>query len=555
MPSSQEKSARLVIIEGKDNRDKGKVIPLKKNYIIIGRGQADIVLNDLQVSRAHVSLEFNERTGDLVFTDLGSTNGVLVNGELRKSGILKDRDRLKVGNTVFDCQLAFEQQTEIGTGAYLRNGSLDAKSISESLPGPSQFAPEGAIKKNQPSSQAISEIKATASQSKLQEKTKITQSNSEKRVGFYHKIPKSVRFGAISLVLILVVVSQLPSSPKRNISNRGLENYVTEVGKLINEKKLDQAKTLALESAKAFPANSVPLVLLGNVYFEQRKIDLAVETYQKSLSLKPLQLVTYTRLIRLNFILNKRDEAKKLINEYLPLLESGEPNKKLYLQTGELFLDYPELEKDKESGLQRARKYQTQYNPEDPIGYKLESNLISLTEKSPESIKRSEALLIKGLELDPKDEWIYDRLFYLKLSQNNSTAAINNLEIWIKMQPKSSKPLLLYSYLKFNEQNYLGAVPYLQKIMNLHSQNQNHPHYAEALNLLGQISIQQNQLAEAENFFRQSCQAGYQSSCVHPIITGVRSEPNNRETTNAPNPQSREPNSSSNKQDKHPKTK
>ena len=104
MASHQEKSARLVIIEGKDNRDKGKIINLKKSYVIIGRGQADIVLNDLKVSRAHVSLEFNDKTGELTFTDLGSTNGVQVNGELRKTGILKDRDRLKVGNTVFDCQ-------------------------------------------------------------------------------------------------------------------------------------------------------------------------------------------------------------------------------------------------------------------------------------------------------------------------------------------------------------------------------------------------------------------------------------------------------------------
>lgn len=553
MSSHQEKLARLVIIEGKDNRDKGKVINLKKNYVIIGRGQADINLNDLQVSRAHVALEFNENSGELQFTDLGSTNGVLVNGELRKAGTLKDRDRLKIGNTVFDCQLEFESQTEIGTAAVLRNESHGSSSESISLKGPSQLSSQSASKDLKSEAENLKELKTIPPSKSSDPLPRPAEIKKEKISGFYRQLPKSVRTIAASSALILLILFLMPSGPERNPSNRSLERYVTDIGKLFEEKKWAEAKTLALESIKAFPNHSVPQVLLGNVYFELRKIELAIEAYQKSLSLKPTQLVTYTRLIRLYLLLDKRQEAKNLLKQYLPLLESSDPNPKLLAQTGELFLDYPELEENKEVALSRAKALQTRLATSDPIGYKLEANLVYLSDNSAEGIKRSEELLKKGLEIAPKDEWIYDRLFYMKLTQNEGAESVKTLETWMKETPKSTKPLILYSYLKFNEKNYLGAIPYLQKIMNLLAQEPNHPHRAEALNLMGQISINQNQLAEAENFFRQSCQAGYRPSCAHPILTGIRPEPGS--TSNQTTTQARQPSSTANKQDRTSKKK
>lgn len=557
MSSHPDKLARLVIIEGKDNRDKGKIFNLKKSSIIIGRGQADIKLNDLQVSRAHVALEFNEETGELQFTDLGSTNGVLVNGELRKGGTLKDRDRLKVGNTVFDCQLEFEGQTEIGTSSHLKLDSSSLNSASVSLKGPSALSSESDAKLNGNLEANLKEVKNKSasknSSSEKAEKPFAASPTLSEHKAFIHKIPKSARVGGIALVLIVLVLNFLPSHPTRNLSNRSLEKYVSEIGKNIAEKNLEQAKTLALEAVKAFPSHSVPQVLLGNVYFELRKIDLSIEAYQKSLKFNPPQLITYTRLIRIYMLLDKREEAKNLLKQYLPLLEQGEPSERLYVQTGELFLDYPELEENKEAALVRAKNLQSKFAPSDPIGYKLESNIISIYEKSPESIKQSEILLAKGLELAPKDEWIYDRIFYLKLAQKDGPEAIKTLDSWIKATPKSTKPLILFAYLKFNEKNYLGAVPYLQKILNLLAQEPTHPHRAEALNLMGQISIDQNQLAEAENFFRQSCQAGYQPSCTHPILTGLPTKPEQHSSTTPK--QKRQPSSTHVKEDRSPKKK
>jgi len=544
MAHNRDKTPRLVIIEGKDNRDKGKVITLKKSYIIIGRGQADIVLNDVQVSRAHASLELNSETGELIFTDLGSTNGTLVNGELRKTGSLKDRDKLKVGHTVFDCQLEVEAQTEIGTAAHIRQDSNFSKSNSSSLQGPFKLSSDAAIVRSSVETPPSKES-SPKSQSKVSsEKATPPENKAALKPSLPNRFPKAARVGILGLAIGLSVLITMPNNAKRSLTNKSLEGYIADIRNLIENKQLDQARTTALEAVKAYPNHSVPLVLLGNTYFEQRKLELAVESYKKSLALKPVQLITYTRLIRLYLIMERREEAKLLLAQYLPLLESGEPNEKLYIQTGELFLDYPELEPNKENLLKRAKILQEQQAPQNPIGYKLESTFVSLSGKSPETIKKAEEVLQKGLALAPKDEWIFDRLFYLKLQLNNPGEAISVLENWIKLNPKSTKPLLLYSYLKFNEKNYIGAIPYLQKLMNYLAKEPSHPHYSEALNLMGQISMQQNQLAEAENFLRQSCKSGYKPSCSHPLIVGAPPVADEQANSGPRSPaKNREPNS------------
>lgn len=538
MASSREKMARLVIIEGKDNRDKGKIISLQKSYVIIGRGQADIVLNDLQVSRAHVALEWNEKNGELSFTDLGSTNGTLVNGELRKSGILRDRDRLKVGHTVFDCQLEYESQTEVGTLSHLKQDSQLSKSSSVSLPGPSRFSSQSELPIASQSAPDSKELKNIPISKNTADALNPPSSNSTASAASSKKIPRAVRVGAISLAIVFVLMVTFSNNPKRTISNKSLEDYVEQVGNLVEEKQLDEAKTTCLEAQKAFPAHSVPLVLLGNVYFKQNKFDLSVDAYRRSLKLAPIQLVTYPRLIRLYLILNKKEEAKSLLSDFLPLLNSANAKPNIFIQTGELFLDYPDLESQTEKTLKFARELQTQKAPNDPIGFKLESNIIYFNNRNSETAKQAEEILKKALVLAPKDDWIHDRLFYFKISHSNTSDAIATLEAWLKANPKSARGLLNYAYLKFNERKFLDAVPYLQKVMNLLAKEPTDPLYPEALNLMANISMQQNQLAEAENFFRQSCQYGFKPSCSHPLLIGAPLLSREAETKN------REPGSS-----------
>jgi hypothetical protein len=70
-------------------------IPLERDQVIIGRAiEADVRLNDFRASRLHarITTEVDSKTEAASYriTDLGSTNGTLVNGELITDVLLND---------------------------------------------------------------------------------------------------------------------------------------------------------------------------------------------------------------------------------------------------------------------------------------------------------------------------------------------------------------------------------------------------------------------------------------------------------------------------------
>ena len=72
--------------------------PLHSSPTVIGRGaEADLRLADTGVSRAHAEVRLDG--GDVRLTDLGSTNGTLVNGRRITTTVLSDGDRIEVGAT------------------------------------------------------------------------------------------------------------------------------------------------------------------------------------------------------------------------------------------------------------------------------------------------------------------------------------------------------------------------------------------------------------------------------------------------------------------------
>ena len=77
--------------------------PLDPPGIVIGRGtEADLRINDPGVSRRHAEIRVhaNDRSGtDVSVVDLGSTNGMLVNGHKVKQATLDDGGQIKIGNT------------------------------------------------------------------------------------------------------------------------------------------------------------------------------------------------------------------------------------------------------------------------------------------------------------------------------------------------------------------------------------------------------------------------------------------------------------------------
>ena len=77
--------------------------PLEPPGIVIGRGtDADLRINDPGVSRRHAEIRVHagEASGTSVsVVDLGSTNGMLVNGSRVQQAQLGDGATLKIGNT------------------------------------------------------------------------------------------------------------------------------------------------------------------------------------------------------------------------------------------------------------------------------------------------------------------------------------------------------------------------------------------------------------------------------------------------------------------------
>jgi pSer/pThr/pTyr-binding forkhead associated (FHA) protein len=73
---------------------------LERSRISLGRGPGtDLAFDDDSLSQAHAALEFTN--GGFRIRDLGSTNGVLLNGAEVEVGDLKNGDRFQLGRHRF----------------------------------------------------------------------------------------------------------------------------------------------------------------------------------------------------------------------------------------------------------------------------------------------------------------------------------------------------------------------------------------------------------------------------------------------------------------------
>src|SRR3954447_16931851 len=78
----------------------GGEFPLRmEREIVIGRSSdLDMVLVEDMVSRKHAKISTSN--GQIVISDMGSTNGTFVNGEKVKQQRLKEGDRILVGTSI-----------------------------------------------------------------------------------------------------------------------------------------------------------------------------------------------------------------------------------------------------------------------------------------------------------------------------------------------------------------------------------------------------------------------------------------------------------------------
>ena len=93
--------------------------PLNKDHIVVGREvQCHIMLNDNSVSRQHSSV--TRLAEGYLLKDMGSSNGTYVNGHRIQEALLKDGDRISIG----DCEFWFEAPAAGDTGLGTATGGL-----------------------------------------------------------------------------------------------------------------------------------------------------------------------------------------------------------------------------------------------------------------------------------------------------------------------------------------------------------------------------------------------------------------------------------------------
>jgi hypothetical protein len=94
LPRDQQVS--LKVLEGEE---RGTVFPVNKPRLLIGRGNADITINDPTASRLHCALEVSEQ--QVFVRDLGSSNGTFVNDQLVVVAPLEPGSTFRIGMHIF----------------------------------------------------------------------------------------------------------------------------------------------------------------------------------------------------------------------------------------------------------------------------------------------------------------------------------------------------------------------------------------------------------------------------------------------------------------------
>jgi pSer/pThr/pTyr-binding forkhead associated (FHA) protein len=111
----------LVTLQVLEGVDKGRVFRNMQTPVTIGREEGNLLrLNDERVSRFHAKLQYDN--GDIILTDLESTNGTRVNGNVVQIRRLRHGDRICVGRST----LLFGSNEEIAARmATLSTGSAN----------------------------------------------------------------------------------------------------------------------------------------------------------------------------------------------------------------------------------------------------------------------------------------------------------------------------------------------------------------------------------------------------------------------------------------------
>src|SRR3954471_4954611 len=115
--------------------DKGRVFRDLPTPVTIGREEGNILrLNDERVSRFHAKVQ--QDNGDIILTDLESTNGTRVNGAVVQIRRLRIGDRVCVGRSLLLFGSNEEIATRMATFSSVPNQSVSREAGSMESEGP-----------------------------------------------------------------------------------------------------------------------------------------------------------------------------------------------------------------------------------------------------------------------------------------------------------------------------------------------------------------------------------------------------------------------------------
>src|SRR5579859_4123735 len=98
MPRKGQQMAK-VTLQVIDGVDKGRIFRELSTPVTIGREEGNTLrLNDERVSRFHAKVQFDN--GEIILTDLESTNGTRVNNNVVQIRRLRPGDKIGVGRSV-----------------------------------------------------------------------------------------------------------------------------------------------------------------------------------------------------------------------------------------------------------------------------------------------------------------------------------------------------------------------------------------------------------------------------------------------------------------------
>ena len=102
--------------------DEGSDIPLDREMLVVGRHpQCDARLDSIRVSRRHCCM--SSVNGDIMVIDLGSTNGIRINGQRVEKGLLRPGDELSIAHIRFRFEDGIGQELTMAEPLADRNGS------------------------------------------------------------------------------------------------------------------------------------------------------------------------------------------------------------------------------------------------------------------------------------------------------------------------------------------------------------------------------------------------------------------------------------------------